>query len=486
MAFLSSFSSPSRSPLHPLCRDPHAGERQQRSQPPSRSPSQQLPQLSPRRSRSTAADVSSSQAARRAGGVSGDTAALISVQTSYVAPYDRLSQTFSFLSDIWDLPSFDAAVFKYFNSSSYSSSKFGNNQLGCSGAASTGATIRWQRTALCSRLVNHADSVNCASENTGQTLASQQVACQDTCNQYSDSEKEIVVNTTLCPGGRGNKADTTINADLQYCLGGNSSSSGHIAPTGTCVEGVDNEDACGWGSSTSQLCTYCKGNKESCCGSVDLSTLCGFESSAQPSSSGGSSPGSGNSSSGSKKKGISGGAIAGIVIGVLAGVVIVSEGVSVLTPGRAGSLVPLLPRQAFQQGHACAHVGKARAWDYGWDGIGRSHERCVCHPVVHPAYCLAAQWWPWCGSRCGSGCGGCGCRWCSCLGSPQPLCYSPCGWRCQHAWCERQRTCHTQQDRPRDCHPCHSPHPWPPRRRGCCRRWRRRCWRSCPGAPQPP
>lgn len=154
-------------------------------------------------------------------------------------------------------------------------------------------------------------------------MANQQIACAETCEQFGRSQQNVLSNSTLCPNGLTNDAQQVLAADLKFCQGGNASTTTTPTPNGACVKGSDNEDACGWGNSTMQLCAYCDGNKDACCGTFDLKAVCGIESSAKPGGTD-SSSGSGNSGSGSSSKKLGGGAIAGIVIGVLAGLLIVS------------------------------------------------------------------------------------------------------------------------------------------------------------------
>jgi hypothetical protein len=78
--------------------------------------------------------------------------------TAYVHP-SNLSNAFPFFSDVTDVPSFDAGVFRYLSDpNQYRETKF-VEQLGCSN--SSGTTLRYARTVLCSSWVNSRWSVNC-------------------------------------------------------------------------------------------------------------------------------------------------------------------------------------------------------------------------------------------------------------------------------------------------------------------------------------
>ena len=78
--------------------------------------------------------------------------------TAYVHP-SNLSNAFPFFEDVTDVPSFDAGVFRYLSDpDQYRQTKF-VGQLGCSN--STGTTLRYARTVLCSSWVNSRWSINC-------------------------------------------------------------------------------------------------------------------------------------------------------------------------------------------------------------------------------------------------------------------------------------------------------------------------------------
>lgn len=157
----------------------------------------------------------------------------------------------------------------------------------------------------------------------GQTAADgQAMACSDTCNQFSASEVAIVNNTELCPAGDSTKRETTIATDLSNCL----TTGGQQASASNCILGSDNEGNCGYGNSTTELCSFCGASSpETCCNDVDLVTMCGFALSASATATGATTTGTGSAvgaSSGSKKSGISSGAIAGIVVGVVGGLAV--------------------------------------------------------------------------------------------------------------------------------------------------------------------
>jgi len=83
--------------------------------------------------------------------------------------------------------SFDAAALNYFSDPfQFRTTKF-VNQLGCFNASQ--ATIRYQRTVLCSMWVNEQWSAQCLSRYNGTSAAtSQKMVCQSTCLEYSASD----------------------------------------------------------------------------------------------------------------------------------------------------------------------------------------------------------------------------------------------------------------------------------------------------------
>lgn len=104
-----------------------------------------------------------------------------------------------------------------------------------------------------------------AKESDGTSAAtSQKMLCQSTCLQYAASASAIV-NSTACPGPdttNGGRT-TTLLKDYVDCTDWFTLQTNN---TQTCIRGQDNEGNCGFGTSTSQLCSYCRGsNVDSCC-----------------------------------------------------------------------------------------------------------------------------------------------------------------------------------------------------------------------------
>ena len=160
--------------------------------------------------------------------------------------------------------SFDAAALNYFSDPfQFRTTKF-INQLGCTNASSV--TLRYQRTVLCSMWVNEQWSEQCLSRYNGTSAAtSQKMVCQETCLEYSASETALVNSTEYCPGPdltNGNRS-FQLNKDFVDCTNWTTLATNDSA---TCVSGPDNEGSCGFGSSTTQLCNFCRGDSpDDCC-----------------------------------------------------------------------------------------------------------------------------------------------------------------------------------------------------------------------------
>jgi hypothetical protein len=138
--------------------------------------------------------------------------------TAYVHP-SNLSNAFPFFEDVTDVPSFDAGVFRYLSDpDQYRQTKF-VGQLGCSN--STGTTLRYARTVLCSSWVNSRWSINCfdlyselrsgcgynesfldveadhsvlPSSDQSNVATGPKMICQDSCIAMSEDEQRIVDN----------------------------------------------------------------------------------------------------------------------------------------------------------------------------------------------------------------------------------------------------------------------------------------------------
>jgi hypothetical protein len=101
------------------------------------------------------------------------------------------------------------------------------------------------------------------------------MVCQDTCLKYSASENDITADQTYCPGPdltAGNRS-FQLNKDYVDCTDWTTLSTND---TSICVMGDTNENNCGYGTSTSQLCGFCAGDTpDECCyqGERDFETL---------------------------------------------------------------------------------------------------------------------------------------------------------------------------------------------------------------------
>ncbi|KAK1923324.1 hypothetical protein DB88DRAFT_346524 [Papiliotrema laurentii] len=244
-------------------------------------------------------------------------------QHAYLSP-GNLSNAFPFFSEVTDVRSFDAAALNYFSDPfQFRTTKF-TNQLGCSNAST--ATIRYQRTVLCSMWVNEQWSTQCLSNYNGTSAAtSQKMVCQQTCLQYSASEVAIVNSTAFCPGpdSTNGTREFQLNKDFTDCTDWKTLATNN---SDSCVSGASNEGYCGFGTSTTEMCSFCSGaNPDDCCydSSIDTS-ICGFAlpvrtssttSSSTPAATSGSLQDMGRDSS----SGLSGGQIAGIVVGSVIG-----------------------------------------------------------------------------------------------------------------------------------------------------------------------
>ena len=90
------------------------------------------------------------------------------------------------------------------------------------------------------------------------------MVCQSTCLAYSASERSIV-NSTYCPGPgpTDGSRQARLLKDYVDCTAWTTLATNN---TETCVQGIENEGNCGFGTSTAQLCGYCRGdNPDSCC-----------------------------------------------------------------------------------------------------------------------------------------------------------------------------------------------------------------------------
>ncbi|WWC64969.1 uncharacterized protein I303_107583 [Kwoniella dejecticola CBS 10117] len=197
-------------------------------------------------------------------------------QYAWINP-SNLSLAYPFFANVNSVASFDSAALAYFsNPYQYTNTKFRSQELGCSNASE--ATIRWEKTVLCSQWVNEKWSLGCTALNNGTTAAtSMKMVCQQTCLQFSASETAIVNSTEYCPGTdlTAGTREATLTKDFVDCTNWTTYSTNDTA---TCVRGEDNEGNCGYGTSTAQLCEFCKGDTpDDCCysGSTDM-TVCGF------------------------------------------------------------------------------------------------------------------------------------------------------------------------------------------------------------------
>ncbi|WWD20911.1 hypothetical protein CI109_105389 [Kwoniella shandongensis] len=254
-------------------------------------------------------------------------------QYAYLSP-GNLSNAFPFFSSVTDVASFDVAALNYFvNQYQFTTTKFGEGQLGCTNASN--AVLRWERTVLCSQWVNEQWSIECtALYNSSSAATSMKMVCQNTCLEYSANEHQVVNDTRFCPGPdlTNGARDAQLTKDYVDCTNWTTYATNDSA---TCVQGTDNEGNCGFGTSVSQLCEFCAGNNpDDCCyaGTTDMS-VCGYtlpvrtnftssapatavQTSSQPTST--TSGTSANDNAGTSHK-LTGGKLAGTIVGAVIG-----------------------------------------------------------------------------------------------------------------------------------------------------------------------
>lgn len=101
------------------------------------------------------------------------------------------------------------------------------------------------------------------------------MVCQSTCLQYSASERQIANNSTFCPGTAptDGSREARLLKDYVDCTAWTTLATNN---TETCVQGSQNEGNCGYGTSTGQLCDYCRGSSpDDCCysGTLTVDTI---------------------------------------------------------------------------------------------------------------------------------------------------------------------------------------------------------------------
>jgi len=181
----------------------------------------------------------------------------------------------------------------------------------------------------------------------------QKMVCQNTCLEYSSSEYSLVNNTDYCPGPdmtNGNR-NTNLVKDFTDCTNWTSLATKDLT---SCVSGMSNEGRCGFGTATTELCTFCSGSSpDPCCYQCEFcffplhigvpmltgvadsgASVCGYVLPAQTTGSGTSTATSSSpspSSSGSlqhddssSSSHLKGGKLAGTIVGAVIGGVLVS------------------------------------------------------------------------------------------------------------------------------------------------------------------
>lgn len=91
------------------------------------------------------------------------------------------------------------------------------------------------------------------------------MVCQSTCLEYSASEGQVVNDTLFCPGPDLTNGNRSANVYKDYVDCTNWTT---LATNDTtyCVPGESNEGSCGYGSSTTQLCSFCSASTpDDCC-----------------------------------------------------------------------------------------------------------------------------------------------------------------------------------------------------------------------------
>lgn len=215
----------------------------------------------------------------------------------YYVGVSGLSSSYSFLSNVTDVVSFDEALYTYVQSSADYLS-----QLGC--RASNNDTqapyARYSLTQLCSELINNAIySQPC---NWDHNITSEPV-CQSTCESWISSIEAILSqDSSLCPN------QATLNQSL---ISLETQCQTAVAYSTQCITGSDNEpDNCGKSMSLDALSYAARLTESNITGFLDQSAACDYCNSNSTDSCCGSVQGC---------NGLSAAAIAGIVVGSVAG-----------------------------------------------------------------------------------------------------------------------------------------------------------------------
>ena len=113
-------------------------------------------------------------------------------QNAYVNP-SNLSDDYPFFNDVNSRESFDAQFEEYMNNTQEYREEKISIGLQCNRTGSDTIAVQWERTFLCSLFSERSFNSDCASGQEKPLLA-----CQDTCDQHSQSQQEIVDNAQIC------------------------------------------------------------------------------------------------------------------------------------------------------------------------------------------------------------------------------------------------------------------------------------------------
>lgn len=207
------------------------------------------------------------------------------------------------------------------------------------------ATLQWSQTVLCGHFASISYNAGCSSPQNQSTS----LVCQETCTQYSDSEYDLVANTSMCtstnqlrPQKLATIRNNTLRNDHDGCTSWTALYSTNKAK---CISGIANEGNCGFGLGVNdQLCRYCStSNGQSiapCCydAKTDLTgcaalgyraaalirpttTISPVSSPTSPTSTGSSGAAANHDDTGSGKP-LSSGQLAGLIVGCTLGVLL--------------------------------------------------------------------------------------------------------------------------------------------------------------------
>ncbi|ORY78474.1 hypothetical protein BCR35DRAFT_332353 [Leucosporidium creatinivorum] len=165
----------------------------------------------------------------------------------------NLTNSWPWFEGIDSVAKFDSAFSKYLSPDGQFAITKQEKQLGCANY-DVGFVLQWEQTVLCGEFTNIAYSSPGCNPDTSATV----MTCQPTCTEFSRSEVQLVNNTFICGASYNETRESTIHRDLSQCTDWSALASNDSS----CVTGTSNEGNCGFGSSDTQLCSYCDPNSD--------------------------------------------------------------------------------------------------------------------------------------------------------------------------------------------------------------------------------